>query len=81
MKFTQYVLTTKPEIPADSADVLRHLVRSLPKDTKEALGLINFKGNIIYGTKSVMEPQIVKSTFNHNEIEHEFAVEINKTKE
>lgn len=46
----QYYLES--DIPADSTEVLYKVIRSLGKELREKIGLLSFRGNMLWGSKS-----------------------------
>jgi hypothetical protein len=76
----QFVYDTEPHIPADSKDLLFHLIKSLKGQLKEKLGFVTASGLMIWGVKNLSTPLSLNADFKYQEKDFKFEVIIKPTK-
>ena len=58
-----YQYSMEVDLPSDSSELLHRVVKSLRKELEEKIGLVTFKGNMLWGLKKNNLPLVLNSCF------------------
>ncbi len=60
--FHQYSIEFEPQLPEDASKISDKLIESIRKELKEKVGLICYKGRMLWGNLSIKLALITKTT-------------------